>query len=107
MCRMNWTADFADPYTYLSMLLSNSTYNCSGINDPEYDSLVEQSDSQTDPVKRSELLHAAEQRAVGEEFYIIPLYAMKSVNLVNPDITGIRQIPASGALEYRYAEKGQ
>ena len=28
---MNWTADFADPYTYLSMLLSDSTYNCSGI----------------------------------------------------------------------------
>lgn len=104
LCRMNWTADFADPYTYLSMLLSNSTYNCSGINDPEYDSLVEQSSAETDPAKRAELLHAAEQRAVGEQFYIIPLYAMKSVNLVDPDITGIRQIPASGALEYRYAD---
>lgn len=31
--------------------------------------------------------------AVGQQFYIIPLYAMKSVNLVNPEITGIRQIP--------------
>ena len=29
---------------------------------------------------------------------------MKSVNLVNPKIEGIRQIPASGALEYRYAK---
>ena len=63
LCRMNWTADFADPYTYLSMLLSNSTYNCSGIHDEEYD-------------------------------------------LVNPEITGLRQIPASGALEYRYADIG-
>lgn len=104
MIRMNWTADFADPYTYLSMLLSNSTYNCSGISDPEYDALVEQSNSESDPAKRAELLHEAEQRAVGEQFYIIPLYAMKSVNLVNPEITGIRQIPASGALEYRYAD---
>lgn len=103
-CRMNWTADFADPYTYLSMLLSNSTYNCSGINDEEYDSIVEASNSEADPAKRAELLHQAEQLAVGEQFYIIPLYAMKSVNLVNPDITGIRQIPASGALEYRYAD---
>ena len=41
---------------------------------------------------------------MGEQFYIIPLFAMKSVNLVDPDITGIRQIPASGALEYRYAD---
>ena len=40
LCRMNWTADFADPYTYLSMLLSNSTYNCSGIHDEEYDAIV-------------------------------------------------------------------
>ena len=97
LCRMNWTADFADPYTYLSMLLSNSTYNCSGINDMEYDSIVAASNSESDPAKRSELLHQAEQLAVGEQFYIIPLFAMKSVNLVNPDITGIRQIPASGA----------
>lgn len=104
LCRMNWTADFADPYTYLSMLLSNSTYNCSGINDTEYDSIVAASNSESDPAKRSELLHQVEQLAVGEQFYIIPLFAMKSVNLVNPDITGIRQIPASGALEYRYAD---
>lgn len=104
LCRMNWTADFADPYTYLSMLLSNSTYNCSGIQDEEYDSLVERSDIETDPDARRELLHRAEQLAVGEQFYIVPLYAMKSVNLVNPDISGIRQIPASGALEYRYAD---
>ena len=106
MIRMNWTADFADPYTYLSMLLSNSTYNCSGIQDAEYDALVEQSSSESDPAKRAELMHQAEQLAVGEQFYIMPLYAMKSVNLVNPKITGIRQIPASGALEYRYADIG-
>ncbi|MCC2255913.1 peptide ABC transporter substrate-binding protein [Ruminococcus sp. CLA-AA-H200] len=104
LCRMNWTADFSDPYTYLSMLLSNSTYNCSGIQDEVYDGVVEQSNSETDPMKRSELLHEAEQIAVGEQFYIIPLYAMKSVNLVNPDISGIRQVAASGALEYRYAD---
>lgn len=105
LCRMNWTADFADPYTYLSMLLSNSTYNCSGIQDTEYDSLVRKSNSEPDPEKRSELMHQAEQLAVGEQFYIIPLYAMKSVNLVNPEITGIRRVAASGALEYRYADR--
>lgn len=104
LCRMNWTADFADPYTYLSMLLSNSTYNCSGVSDPEYDELMALSDAQTDPVKRSELLHRAEIKAVGEEFYVIPLFALKSVNLIRTNITGVKQIAASGALEYRYAE---
>lgn len=104
LCRMNWTADFADPYTYLSMLLSNGTYNCSGVRDEKYDTLVEQSDTEKDPVKRAELMHQAEQLAVGEEFYIIPLYSMKSCNLIRPEIKGITQIPATGALEYRYAE---
>lgn len=104
LCRMNWTADFADPYTYLSMLLSNGTYNCSGINDARYDALVRESDTETDPEKRAELIHQAEQLAVGEEFYIIPLFSMKSVNLVRPGVEGITQIPATGALEYRYAK---
>ena len=107
LCRMNWTADFADPYTYLSMLLSNSTYNCSGIRDAQYDSLVEQSDSEADPQKRAQLMHEAEQLAVGEQFYIIPLYAMKGVNLVSPKISGITQNPASGGMEYRYAQMSQ
>lgn len=101
LCRMNWTADFADPNTYLSMLLSNSTYNCSGIQDETYDKMVAESDVETDPVKRSELMHEAEQYAIGEQFYIIPLYSMHSVNLIRPNIKGITQIPATGALEIR------
>lgn len=104
LCRMNWTADFADPNTYLSMLLSNSTYNCSGIHDEEYDALVRASDNEKDPAKRSALMHEAEKLAVGEQFYVIPLFAMKSCNLIRQGIEGITQIPASGALEYRYAQ---
>ncbi|XCP84398.1 peptide ABC transporter substrate-binding protein [Roseburia hominis] len=105
LCRMNWTADFADPNTYLSMLLSNSTYNCSGIQDPDYDALVAASDSEADGERRTQLLHEAEKLAVGEQFYVIPLFSMKSCNLIRPGITGITQIPASGALEYRYADR--
>lgn len=104
LCRMNWTADFADPYTYLSMLLSNSTYNCSAVRNEKFDALVKASDSEKDSGKRAALMHEAEQLAVGEEFYIIPLFSMKSCNLIRPQIKGITQIPASGALEYRYAD---
>lgn len=103
LCRMNWTADFADPNTYLSMLLSNSTYNCSGIQDETYDKMVAESDVETDPVKRSEMMHEAEQYAISEQFYIIPLYSMHSVNLIRPNIKGISQISATGALEIRGA----
>lgn len=104
LCRMNWTADFADPYTYLSMLLSNSTYNCSGIRDEAYDTFVKQSGKETDAKKRSALMHEAEQLAVGKEFYIIPLFSMKNCSLIRPKITGITQIPATGALDYRHTD---
>lgn len=107
LCRMNWTADFADPYTYLSMLLSNSTYNCSGIADARYDEIVAESDAETNPQKRAALMSEAEKLAVGQEFYIIPLYTMKSCNLIRPQIQGITQIPATGALELRYVSIGE
>jgi oligopeptide transport system substrate-binding protein len=104
LCRMNWTADFADPVTYLSMLATGGTYNCSGVNNAEYDELLAVSDAETDPVKRAALLHRAEKISVGDNFYIIPLFAMTSVNLVNPRISGINTIAASGVMEYRYAD---
>lgn len=107
LCRMNWTADFADPYTYLSMLLSYSTYNCSGVRDADYDAIVEQSDGETDREARARLMHEAEQLAVGEEFYIIPLYTMKSCNLIRPAVKGVGQIPATGALDYRGAYRAE
>jgi oligopeptide transport system substrate-binding protein len=103
LCRMNWAADFADPYTYLSMLLSNSPYNCSGICDARYDALVRQSDVEMDARKRAELLEEAEMLAVEETCYVIPLFSVKTVNLVRPGIGGITQVPATGALELRYA----
>lgn len=103
LCRMNWTADFSDPYTYLSMLLSNGTYNCSGIKDETYDELVAASQKELDVEKRNALLHAAEQWAVGEQFYIIPLFSVKNCNLVHPDIVNLKTISATGAFEYRFA----
>lgn len=102
LCRMNWTADFSDANTYLSMLLSNSTYNCSGINDKEYDEIVQKSDVEFDLKTRSKLLHEAERKAVSENFYVIPLFAINSCNLINPKIKNLKTIPASGFIEYRY-----
>lgn len=101
--RMNWTADFADPYTYLSMLLTDSTYNCSGIADEKYDKIVAASDVEQNPDRRLALIAQAQQLAVGDEFYAIPLFAMKGVHLVSTDIKGIGTIPSSGSLDFRGA----
>lgn len=104
LCRMNWTADFADPATYLTMLLSNGTYNTSGVDDDRYDRLVERAGSETDPAARSRIMAEAEKLAAGEQFYVIPLFSMRNCNLIRPEIVNVKKIPASGALDYRYAD---
>ncbi len=104
LSRMHWTADFLDPYTYLALLMSDGTYNCSAIDDQRYDALLDESNREMNIERRNNLLHEAERIAVSEEFYVIPLFSLNNVNLVNPKITGIKRIAASGLLDYRYAD---
>ncbi|HCW54791.1 MAG TPA: peptide ABC transporter substrate-binding protein [Clostridium sp.] len=104
LCRMSWTADFSDPYTYLSMHISNSSYNDNCVNDPEFDKLMAQSNTEKDPAKRNEILHQAEQELIGKQFYLVPLYSLEAYNLINPKITGYSYIPANGALDFTYAD---
>lgn len=104
LCRMNWTADFSDPYTYLSLLLSDSTYNCSGIADEAYDRMVEESGKTSDAEERGALIEKAHRRAVGEQFYVIPLLSMKGIHLVADRVEGVDVLPSSGALDLRHVK---
>lgn len=49
LARMRWTADFTDPFTFLSMYRSNDSYNDNKTNCPEYDELMAQSNEESDP----------------------------------------------------------
>lgn len=52
LARMRWTADFTDPFTFLSMYRSNDSYNDNKTNCPEYDELMAQSNEESDPTAR-------------------------------------------------------
>jgi oligopeptide transport system substrate-binding protein len=61
--------------------------NYGRFSDPEFDSLMDQASKELDLVKRSDLLHQAEAKAM-DAFAAIPIYWYVSKNVVSPKITG-------------------
>jgi oligopeptide transport system substrate-binding protein len=84
MTRHSWTADFNDPVNYLEMYTTASQFNDIHWSNPEYDALIEASDSEADIVKRMDLLHEAEKILVTDNFCVIPIYTYTNVGLSNP-----------------------
>jgi oligopeptide transport system substrate-binding protein len=83
-----WVGDFNDPRTYLSLAMTaTGPQNYSGYSSLAFDTLMDQSDRELDPAKRSELLRQAEQMML-EDCPMSPLGFGASKNLVDPRITG-------------------
>ena len=104
ICRMQWTADFLDPYTYLSMYRSTDSYNDNGTNCSEYDELMKQSNEESDVTKRYELLHEAEKVLVAEYFWGIPVLNRETINLMNPKLTNRIVDPSRGNIRVKYLD---
>jgi oligopeptide transport system substrate-binding protein len=105
--RNSWTADYTDPINYLAQFVTGAGFASSTtISDADYDRLVEQSNIETDPVKRNQLLHDAERLLVSEKFYIIPVYTSVYVGLRNPKISGVTKNDRDEAM-YRFADKAE
>ncbi|MCR5769873.1 MAG: peptide ABC transporter substrate-binding protein [Butyrivibrio sp.] len=104
ICRMQWTADFVDPYTYLSMYRTSDSYNDNGTNCTEYDELMEASNKESDPVKRYELLHEAEKVLVAEYFWAIPVLNRETIVLMNTKLTNRIIDPSRGNIRTKYLD---
>jgi len=73
IARGNWFGDYRDPTTFLNMYLSEGGNNDAKWSNPEYDALLSEAESETDPDRRMALLREAETILVTES-PIIPLY---------------------------------
>jgi oligopeptide transport system substrate-binding protein len=88
ICRMGWTGDYADPFTFLELLSGACGNNHSNWSDPEYDRLLQQANGQQDPAARLETLRAAEALALAEQ-PLIPLFVYTRSQLIKPYVRGI------------------
>ncbi len=104
ICRMSWTADYADPFTYLAMYMSTDTYNDNGTNCEEYDELMIASMTETDTATRFELMHEAEKILVAEYFWAIPVLNLDGVYLLNEKYTNIHTDPSRGLIRSKYLD---
>ncbi len=104
ICRMQWTADFIDPYTYLSMYRSTDSYNDNGTNCPEYDELMDQSNHEADATKRYELLHEAEKTLVADYYWAVPVLNRETIMLMNSKLTNRIVDPSRGSIRTKYLD---
>ncbi|MGC4042706.1 MAG: peptide ABC transporter substrate-binding protein [Armatimonas sp.] len=87
---MRWSADYIDAQNFLSLLLATGApENHTGYSNPAYDALCKEADASTDPKKRLELYHKAEEIVVDDAPWV-PLYFQKDMELMKPHVTGIR-----------------
>jgi oligopeptide transport system substrate-binding protein len=84
-----WSADYADPTTFLDIWTSGSGNNRTGWSDPEYDRWIRDSLAETDRGRRFGILARCERRVVEEACVVIPLYVSVEYVLCKPFVKGV------------------
>lgn len=100
--RMSWLASYNDPFNFLDTFqYLNNPMNYPKWIDPAYTKLLEQSELESDPAKRKEILAKAE-RILIDAMPVVPVYFMTNTFLVNPSLKGYYMSPI-GEVDFRYA----
>lgn len=90
---LRWHADYLDPQNFLSFMLhSKARENTLDWANPEFDRLCDLADREFDLAKRLELYRKAERIAVVEDPIWIPIYFQRDLELIRPQVTGIRRM---------------
>ncbi|MBW7920874.1 MAG: peptide ABC transporter substrate-binding protein [Rubellimicrobium sp.] len=84
LARAGWCADYNEPSSFLDIMQSQSGYNDSKYNSPEYDALLADARTAEDPMPDYEAAEALLMR----DFPVIPLYFYAEVFMLNDDIKG-------------------
>lgn len=92
IARHGWIADYNDPTTFLEMFTSKSGQNDAGYSNPAYDDLLAQAVKESDPKKRDELLHAAED-IIMSDMPIVPLFHYTQPKGIQKNVKGVRVSP--------------
>ncbi len=82
--RAGWCMDYPDANNFLFDVFHSSRNPDTGYSSAEFDALVEQAVSETDPAVRADLYAQAEQLLVFEDAAIIPIYWYSDLELTKP-----------------------
>ncbi len=90
--RGKWTAEYADPLAFISLLTTGNGVNGTGWNDPAYDALVNSANRELDPDRRHAALQKAETYFL-ERAPIAPVYWGTRTTLVQSSVHGWKKSP--------------
>ncbi len=88
VCRMGWTGDYADPFTFLELLTTDCGNNHSAWSSPDYDALLADANRESDTRRRLAKLREAESLMLQDQ-PLIPLYVYTRSQLIKPYVRGI------------------
>jgi len=92
IARNGWLGDYNDPISFLDMWVTGGGNNDAQYSNPEYDSLIKNIKSSTDPAKRFQMMHQAED-LIFKDWMLCPIYYYVDLYLQNPSVTGMYTSP--------------
>ncbi|WP_312506794.1 peptide ABC transporter substrate-binding protein [Lysinibacillus sp.] len=88
--RLGWTGDYNDAYTFLEIYdTAENGNNDTGWENPEYKKLLDQSNLETDPAKRLELLKQAES-VIMTDLPVAPIYYYTNLSVVHDNVKNMQ-----------------
>ncbi|WP_085993944.1 peptide ABC transporter substrate-binding protein [Oceanobacillus senegalensis] len=99
-----WGPDFLDPYTFLSLWITDGGNNKMGYSNEEYDALLKEAQTTLalDNAARYENFLEAEKILL-EDAAIAPIYQKAYAQLISPKIEGVFMNPFGHEYEYKWA----
>lgn len=98
-----WGSDYDDPYSYLELFKSDSSYNYSQYENPEVDQLLAASQDEADTDARMDELNKAEQDILADGAFV-PLQRRNVYYMLDDDTTGINFYYCSLNIDWVYAD---
>jgi oligopeptide transport system substrate-binding protein len=92
VARAGWSGDYLDPNTFLDLFVTDGENNETGWSNAEYDALIRDAATETDPAKRMKMFERAEAILL-DEMPIVPIYFRVSKNVVRPYVNGFYNNP--------------
>ncbi|WP_234123486.1 peptide ABC transporter substrate-binding protein [Clostridium hydrogenum] len=90
--RNAWTADYADPMTFMDMWVTNGGNNVTGYSNEAYDKLIKEAKAETNATKRFDEMHQAEDILM-KDMPVIPLYEYNIVCCMKSYVKGTYRTP--------------
>lgn len=104
IARNGWIADYNDPISFLDMWLTGGGNNDAQYANADYDALIKKAKVTTDAEERMKLLHQAEDKLIGEDHVLSPLYFYTEKYMLKDGIKGMYYCPL-GYFFFGYTHK--